>query len=351
MFLNAPEVASLRVELFFLVSLVVVVWTVEAYPPIPMSIRLYRGEQECLYDLLKEEEYMTMSVYIASGVRMEARAMMEGPLSTQSTSQVQDLVTDLSKFERGVVDFANYKTKGEPVRYQDLDPNIEPNGNLRFVDNVSYDGGIAHSAMMNNDDDDDYRGTDYDDEYTDDDVRRERQRRVEKRTSREMKREVMDAHKRIMEGLPWEKTIRVFAAGWYRVCVRATFGDVGVELDMRKSSENGEPNDEFDGHVPVGDVAPDFYVEEPPSVENAAEEKDLDRAKETIIALHRHIVNMKRQLEDEKHQGQIHRNIGENSSRRIYSSNIMETLFFFVISAFQVYTVRKWFSGGPLLGR
>lgn len=310
--------------------------------------------QECIYDLLEEDEYVTMSVFVSEGERLECTTNLEGPLAPKHVTEGGDLFHHALQFEAGNGNYAEYRTRGRPVKGYD---DVGYNGNVRLSDFVSYE----EMEMRHDFDDDD---NDFDDRMMLDDVddhviierrMQQKSRKMEKQTDKRTieKRRIRENMERMFDGLPYERTVQVYAAGWYRLCVHAKISDVYVEIDMRKSSENGKPTNEFYGHVPVKEKEYDTYYDtkEVPEEIDAAEEKDLDKAKELLKDLHFTLNNIKNKQESQQHQNQLYGSINNHSHSRLRNSSMLETMIFFAVSAFQVYTIRKWFSGGPMLGR
>jgi len=317
------------------------------------------GGQECIYDLLQEDEYVTMSVFIGEGEHLECTSNFEGPLAPEHVTEGGDLVRHAHKFEEGFTDYAEYRTKGQPVTGYD---DVSFNGNVRLTEFITYEEETMRMILNEYDDDDDFDDGmdaghgDVDDHLVIERRMQQNSRKMEKQTDkREIeKRRIKENLGRMYDGLPFERTIRVYAAGWYRVCVVATHSDIWVEIDMRKSSENGKPTDELNGHVPAHENDNTYFdTEEVPGdvFGEAAEEWDLDGAKDVLRDLHNTLNVIKNKQEAQQHQNQSYESINSHSHSRLRNSSMLETMVFFAVSAFQVYTIRKWFSGGPMLGR
>ncbi|KAL7435204.1 hypothetical protein ACHAXM_004506 [Skeletonema potamos] len=164
----------------------------------------------------------------------------------------------------------------------------------------------------------------------------------------------------MVPGEPFQKTVMVESPGWYRLCVTAKWGDIEVEMELRKSSTYG-PIDKHTGHVPGSDAAlthseiHHLYEKEDDATVLAEEEaiktEDLTTTKEQLRILEKVYQDIiTKQLEERRVW-----NWRTVKNQHLYShlvlGNLVETVVYCVISGYQVYTIRKWFGGGPSLGR
>jgi hypothetical protein len=164
----------------------------------------------------------------------------------------------------------------------------------------------------------------------------------------------------MVPGEPFQKTVTAESPGWYRLCVTAKWGDIEVEMELRKSSTYG-PIDKHTGHVPGSDAAlthseiHHLYEKEDDATvlaeEGAIKTEDLSTTKEQLRILERVYQEIiTKQLEERRVW-----NWRTVKNQHLYShlvlGNLVETVVYCVISGYQVYTIRKWFGGGPSLGR
>ena len=119
-------------------------------------------------------------------------------------------------------------------------------------------------------------------------------------------------------------------------------------MEMRKSTELGAPDE--DGHVP-GLETEILFVEEQQLDVDAADEEDLAQSKKHIRDLNKLLIEIRSKQQKERHRLENHQEINLHSHSRMVLSSLMETALFIGVTGFQVYTIRKWFQGGPLLGR
>jgi len=291
---------------------------------------------ECFYDKLEEDEYLTMSLFIVEGYHLAADVLMEGPIADFKITGASDLNDAITKHERdpyGSMDFSNRSKKGKSI---DSYSNTNSKGFFEYKTHVDFE----LMAMMENR----YDG-DVDDDYRSDDERSSYMENIQRK--REMEEE-MDTSRTSEE--PWQKTVKVYAAGWYRVCVQTKDHEITAEIDMRKSSELGRPED--GKHVASFSSIYDHY-EEPDVFEpvDAADEEDLEQARNAIKALHELLDETKEKQQHEEHRMLTHHATNAHSHYRMKLSSLVETALFLCVTGFQAHTIRKWFAGGPLLGR
>jgi len=164
----------------------------------------------------------------------------------------------------------------------------------------------------------------------------------------------------LVPGEPFQKTVTAESPGWYRLCVTAKWGTIEVELELRKSSTYG-PINKHTGHVPGSEAAitheeiHHLYEKEDDATVLAEEEaiktEDLSTTKEQLRILekvYQEIIT--KQLEERRVW-----NWRTVKNQHLYShlvlGNLVETVVYCAISGYQVFTIRKWFGGGPSLGR
>jgi len=305
-----------------------VVKNVNAYP---IQYVVEYGRQKCLYDRLEEDEYLTMAIFINEGDSLEANVIMEGPVSVDKHDGAAELHTAIQQFERN-------KGAHSVSRQRN---GVNSKGVLHISDHVSYDNDIPFD-----DDDDDIP------EFEGDDDRKMQNHaemvesiNAEKMKIRDLKHEQQDR----MDGVSYEKTFQIQNAGWYRVCAEATHSKITVELEMRKSSELGVPH-EKEGHVPSMDAVIE-YEEEMEIDADAAKEEDLEQSKEYLKQLHKMLGQITESQRKEAHRIHVFKELNAHSHSRMVLGSLFETILFICVTAFQVHTIRKWFSSDPMLGR
>jgi len=265
-----------------------------------------QSSMECLYERLDADEHATMSVFITSGAELKGLAKFEGPVAPPSVTTSSELHNYAQKFARGER-FAEVIGRIDPKR---LIGGFDRRGNIVQSEMVDFEHPEQHYGY--NDMDDDYYG-----------------------------------HMPRFEGEPWHKTIQVIVPGWYRACVVGSWYQISAEIQFRKSSELGLDNKTK--HVTTYE---EFSIleDEKEIDQDAAKEEDLSAAKTQIRTLHRILANIRDKQDNERRRLEVHKATNEHSHSRMVLNSLMETVLFMVVTGFQVYTIRKWFSGNPLLG-
>lgn len=163
--------------------------------------------------------------------------------------------------------------------------------------------------------------------------------------------------KKMQMGKALEKTYTVREDGWYRFCVEATHNNVEAEFEFRKSSQLGAPNKKT-GHLQTYERH-DMTQNERKLMEKlslaaknggAVKEEDLTTTKNQITKMNRLLNEIREKQVNERHRLSIHKAVNDHSHSRMVVGSLFETVFYIVVSGFQVYTIRKWFTGSPILG-
>ena len=305
---------------------------------LPVTYVVPTRSKECLYDKLEADEFLSMSLFISQGKKLVANAIIEGPVALSSDNTATELNESLQKFGMGRrygIDMSSAEARTiEEVRKK----NVDKTGTLRMEEKVDFENFEYADAEI---DDDDDVAKEYDD---DDRIRTHMERKHHKLMRLGLQRTEAQLRR---DGEPYERTIQVVSPGWYRVCASALYSEVSVELDMRKSSELGPPD--ASGHVPSVEKNIEI-LQEKELDENAAKEEDLKKSKEYIKELHQLLLSIKQKQSTERHRLELHQEINSHAHSRMVVSSLMETALFIGVTGFQVYTIRKWFQGGPLLG-
>lgn len=376
---------------------------------LPVTYHIEKGRPECLYTSLTAGESITTSIFIVTGEHLRARTVLQGPISPSHISSSAEVLAAAMRLDKLGKDKGGLTLN----LIEDLDFESIYNDDAYMLEDDDYDDDAAAAYNGMDDVDDvvfqDYYYYDDDDEYEfmEDDamddieieaVRKakaerdnlsgeEKQKlldeRKEKKTARfaEMKkkreaarnlmhekaaavkeaRRTKDAMREaLQEGKPLEHTRAVQDEGWYRFCVEATSGDVDVEFELRKSSELGQPNKKT-GHLQTYERH-DMMQNERKLMDKlnaaakkeggggAVKEDDLQTTKTQISKMNRLLNEIREKQINERHRLAIHKAVNEHSRSRMVVGALFETVFYIVISGFQVYTIWKLFTGSPILG-
>lgn len=187
--------------------------------------------------------------------------------------------------------------------------------------------------------------------------RRARQRKnaLEARQRRDAQKVKQKAAIR-MEGEPVETTRQAKGSGWYRFCIKSTagWGQLTVEIDFRKASEMGGLN-ESTGHVlsAYEKAARDeeAYLMADTADTEGIKDEDFESTRDKLKTLRRLIADIQSKQAQERHRLVVHSTTNQHSHSRMVLSSLLETILFMAVTGYQVYTIRKWFRGAPVLGR
>lgn len=161
---------------------------------------------------------------------------------------------------------------------------------------------------------------------------------------------------KLRAGEPLQKTYQIEQEGWYRFCISPVSQLIEVEMELRKSSEVGKPNTKT-GHLSTYEHH-EMQQHEKKLMKrmnnqnleaNGVKEKDLEMTRKQITKLHKLLYEIKEGQMHERHRLAVHNAVNEHSHSRMVMNSLFETIFYIGVSAFQVYTIRKWFTGSPIL--
>jgi hypothetical protein len=124
-------------------------------------------------------------------------------------------------------------------------------------------------------------------------------------------------------------------------------------MELRKESELGALDDggnvvsyeERRANEEDADLAEDSASQE------GIKEEDFEETREHMKELRRLLNEIQSMQQKERRRLTVHAETNEHSHSRMVLSSLIETLLFMAISGYQIYTIQKWFSGAPALGR
>lgn len=313
---------------------------------LPQTITINHHAKECLYDLIKEGEAVTVSVFILSGVELRGGLLLEGPLSPDNITSGVELQAMVGTFEHSHHDFGRgYQKIEEDVNFEKLAS--EPSDDIEFGD------------------DDDNVFENFDDEKMSEEEiqkhveeRRQRARMARKKALEAQRKRAarMLANNVVKDGEAVQRTLTAKSTGWYRACVKGNWYPINAELEMRKGSDM-EGVDPDTGHVyaytDFEELEENVFLDEASATEEvgAVSDGDFDAVKGQLQHL-RHLVSLiQNKQSTERRRLTVHAVSNEHSHSRMVLSNLFETLLFMLVSGFQIYTIRKWFKGGQILAK
>jgi hypothetical protein len=133
---------------------------------------------------------------------------------------------------------------------------------------------------------------------------------------------------------------------------------VNVEFEFRRSSQLGKPNSKT-GHIQSYERH-DMLVNEKRlmakmeaaaknDAEGGVKTEDLQSTRDLVTKMNRLLNEIREKQVNERHRLGIHKAVNEHSHSRMVLGSLFETVLYIAVSGFQVYTIRKWFSGNPIL--
>uniref|UniRef100_A0A7S2QZT2 GOLD domain-containing protein n=1 Tax=Eucampia antarctica TaxID=49252 RepID=A0A7S2QZT2_9STRA len=367
---------------------------------VPLSFTIDRGNKECLYDKLYEGEHVTMSVFITSGNALKGKAEIAGPVCADNVNTGSELWAQVELFDQGrrkeapalqEKHMVDYEDLPHLIRYDDLGVG-DDDGDDRFGDDDEIDTDDMYYYYDMEEENPEWMG-----HYDDDSISKEEREelmtqdkeiyteKVEKwkkiREAKELKRNQKKAHltltakrkKRaelmeMAEGGPFQRTYLIKKAGWYRLCLVADHYKITAEMEMRKQSELGHPNRNT-GHLMTYErfemlkeerkVTRQHRYElnkavdgnlDPNSRKELVQPSDVEGLNGQLKKIHRLLQEVKEKQQREKHRLSVSAAVNEHTHAKMVMNSLFETLFYIAISAYQVYTIRRWFAGGPMLG-
>jgi len=124
-------------------------------------------------------------------------------------------------------------------------------------------------------------------------------------------------------------------------------------MEMRKESELGGFNEE--GHVMTHEerrmMEEDKELLEDSASAEGIKDEDFMETREKVKDLRRLLNDIQSMQQKERRRLTVHAETNEHSHSSMVLNSLMETLLFMAVTGYQVYTIRKWFTGAPVLGR
>jgi hypothetical protein len=281
---------------------------------------------------------MTLSLFVLSGAELVATMRFDGPLGSNPEQEIDSgisLQKAIKEFDNSGGHDANIVSMATTVDFEHLNLGSVDGGGLE-VDEDEAPIAVPEDETAN---------------QRRERRAKERKKALEARQHKE-KSKIKQKKKIRDEGEPFQKTMKANVKGWYRMCVEAN-SQVVVEMDFRKESEMGGLNEK--GHVRTYEQKlmeeEEEVMEEDTAVEEGIKDADFEMARAKLKTLRRLLADIQNRQQLERHRLVLHSATNEHSHSRMVLSSLLETLMFVVVSGFQVYTIRRWFKGAPVLGR
>lgn len=163
---------------------------------------------------------MTASVFVLSGQELKATVRLDGPIAPLTADTGNELQAAIDAWEKE--DLSTKKAASDKVA-QEVVVDFE---HLNLKDEF---------ATQNDNDDDDelikMAKTDLSPSARKRLKDKQRKKILVKRQKQEQQR--LHQHRKVREeGQPWQSTVQVPAAGWYRLCVTGTFHQVRIHVSL-----------------------------------------------------------------------------------------------------------------------
>jgi emp24/gp25L/p24 family/GOLD len=185
------------------------------------------------------------------------------------------------------------------------------------------------------------------------DRRLDQRKKVLEARQRQERRKVQQRQKVRHEGEPIQWTFEAPGKGWYRYCIKATWNQVTVEMDLRKESEMGGLDENGNVRTIAQKVVRDeeIYMEEDTAAKEGIKDEDFESTRNKLKELRHLLADIQSKQSQERHRITLHSVTNSHSHSRMVLGSLIETLMFMVVTGYQVHTIRKWFKGAPVLAR
>ena len=387
----------------------------QTYLPISYS-NPYGSEECIYERVERRGEHLTSSIFLVAGEELRAAFVLEGPVapidtdlnSKRKSAGGQELQSYLSRYEKeGVNLFVNFKSDTminvKPIRiaemldFEDEEEDYFDDQTISDAEREAFNAehDIEHQHRQHEPHfqhergrrrDEEHHGDDeepdhYDDDYTlmkeealrrqvleeaeyDDDFVKLQMDNVKpspsgRRTDDKARgsRRLQDQPKKLVAGEPYQRTIQIESPGWYRVCLGAKFYEVEAEIELRKGQI-----DMHTGHVrsledvEIHAAIKDLYEKEDDAEilreEGLIKDEDLRVSKEQLRILEKVYSQIIGKQMEERRTWDWRTIKNQHIYSHLVMGNLVETIVYMMVTGFQVYTIRRWFSSqGPALGR
>jgi hypothetical protein len=306
---------------------------------LPTTITVNHNSKECLYDMLEKGEKVTISLFILSGAELKGGLLLEGPVALSNATSGADVLDMVDIHEKGRLKWGPYIKIEEDVNFEQVIPDFS-----------------SEDTVRDDDDDNLWKQMDDDKLSTEEIARRLEERKKHAQLARQRAMEARRSRvERIrqkgirVDGEPVQRTLTAESTGWYRACVKGNWYQITAELEMRKESDLGGIDPDT-GHVisyatKEEDEENKYLDEDTASKEEGIKAEDFSTVKGQLQNLRRLLSQIQQKQTSERHRLVVHAASNEHSHSRMVLSNLFETVMFMAVTGFQVYTIRKWFSG------
>ena len=282
-------------------------------------------------------ERVTISAFVLAGSELKATVTFDGPLPEEHDFTIDsgaNLQTAIRRMELGRSD----------DRHIHFDDTIDFEHLNIGTDDVNMEDAVEDKSINNEEDETAEQRRD----------RRQSQRKkVLEARQRQERRKIQQRQKVRHEGEPMQWTFEAPAQGWYQYCIKATWNQVTVEMDFRKESEMGG----LDENGRVLTIAQkivheeEIFLEEDTAAKEGIKDEDFESTRTKLKELRHLLADIQSKQSQERHRLTLHSVTNSHSHSRMVLGSLIETILFMAVTGYQVYTIRKWFKGAPVLAR
>jgi len=124
-----------------------------------------------------------------------------------------------------------------------------------------------------------------------------------------------------------------------------------VELELRKESVLGLNEDmQVNTYEEKAMLDEDELLEQDTAEEEGIKDEDFQETRALLKDLRKMLNQIQTMQQQERRRLTVHAETSSHSHSRMVLSSVLDTVLFMAVTSFQVYTIRKWFSGAPSLG-
>ena len=289
-----------------------------------------------IYKLYRERA--TISAFILAGSELKASMTFEGPLPEEEGSTIDSgasLQTAIRLMEMGHKDERHIHFT-ETVDFEHL--------NIGTDDDENQEDAISGKSDNSEEDATAEQRRDR---------RQDQRKKVLEARQRQEQRKIQQRQKVRHEGEPIQWTFEAPGKGWYRYCITATWNQVTVEMDFRKESEMGGVDADGNVRTIAQKVVQEeeMYMEEDTAAKEGIKDEDFESTRTKLKELRHLLANIQSKQSQERHRITLHSVTNSHSHSRMVLGSLIETILFMLVTGYQVYTIRKWFKGAPVLAR
>jgi len=356
----------------------IIIASISAFP-YEISHDIKARHSQCIMSRLGQGDFATFEIFVTDAKgdgRRSGAVQIEGPVANNKIGDIDENGNrqwrNAALMDAAGKNIAKRKTNTMGAALQESINNW-PNfvqGNHRHF----QEAGVIHQAFHI---DWTYSGESEDAIAARDAIAGQRKAYLEEQRQRNLERapetDVYEESSRIEQIIPehvepyeWTKAIK--APGWYRLCIQAE-NFISVEMDIRSGADFGGVNSDT-GHVYTWDEKEDLeedakyhalkskqaedrklQEEVKEMLDGQVKENDLDTTGRLMGEVNQKVSQIQKRQGEARSRMKAHSGDARRSRNRIARSGMVETVLYFAITLFQLWTIRKWLLSSNMLGR